>query len=67
MGFILFFLVGFIYGPIYNTNEMGELKEDNSLYVAPEILKNHRYSDNSDLFSIGIILYQLYYGIYWGF
>ena len=31
------------------------------LYEAPEV-KNNKYKDKSDLFSIGIILYELYYG-----
>ena len=31
------------------------------LYLAPEV-KNNKYSNKSDLFSIGIILYELYYG-----
>ncbi len=32
------------------------------LYEAPEIINNEKYSNKSDLFSIGIILYELYYG-----
>ena len=31
------------------------------LYLAPEIEKK-KYSNKSDLFSIGVILYELYYG-----
>ncbi len=32
------------------------------LYEAPEIKNNKKYTNKSDLFSIGIILYELYYG-----
>ena len=31
-------------------------------YVAPEILKDHHYDDRSDMFSLGVILYQLLSG-----
>ena len=31
------------------------------MYIAPEV-KNYEYKDKSDIFSIGIILYELYYG-----
>ena len=32
LGFFLLFLIGFIYGPTYNTNEMDKIKEDSVLY-----------------------------------
>ena len=31
-------------------------------YMAPEILTDDEYSDKSDLFSIGVMMYQLYFG-----
>ena len=33
-----------------------------SLYIAPEIIEKNDYSFKSDIFSLGIILYELYYG-----
>ena len=31
-----------------------------SLYLAPEIIKNKQYNDSSDLWSLGVILYELF-------
>lgn len=32
------------------------------LYWAPEILKNHEYGEGADIWSIGIMVYELVYG-----
>ena len=50
------------YGFSKYLNELNKSKGlDTQMYVAPEV-KNFIYKDKSDLFSIGIILYELYYG-----
>jgi serine/threonine protein kinase len=33
------------------------------LYMAPEILKSERYTSKCDIWSIGIILYELLHGL----
>eukprot|EP00800_Vazella_pourtalesii_P004998 TRINITY_DN1577_c0_g1_i1.p1 TRINITY_DN1577_c0_g1~~TRINITY_DN1577_c0_g1_i1.p1 ORF type:complete len:415 (-),score=97.55 TRINITY_DN1577_c0_g1_i1:1282-2526(-) len=33
------------------------------LYMAPEVSKNHAYSDKCDIWSIGVIMYQLFTGV----
>lgn len=33
-----------------------------SFYTAPEILENKLYSRDSDIYSLGIVLYELIYG-----
>ena len=33
------------------------------LYMAPEILKQQRYTDSADLWSIGVIMYELFFNI----
>ena len=34
------------------------------LYTAPEIIKNLKYDEKCDLWSLGITLYQLYFGVF---
>ena len=33
------------------------------LYMAPEVLNSRKYSDNTDLWSFGVILYEMMYGV----
>ena len=48
------------YDPFYNKN----LKSINIKYLPPEVLKKHKYYENCDLWSLGIIIYVLYYKEY---
>ncbi len=45
----------------YNKNKLIS-QEIDELYIAPEVIENKEYTNKSDLFSIGILLYELYYG-----
>jgi serine/threonine protein kinase len=48
-----------------NTDEsMNETMCGTPYYMAPEIMHNIKYSTNSDLWSVGIIMYEMLYGIY---
>lgn len=46
----------------FQTNEMMETMCGSPLYMAPEIMKRENYSIQSDLWSLGVILYQMLYG-----
>ena len=50
------------YGVARSLEKTLSTKVGTKLYLAPEINNNNKYSNKSDLFSIGIILYELYYG-----
>ncbi len=53
------------YGASKEDNELKNLEYNNiitKLYNAPEIDKNKNFNIKSDLYSIGILLYELYYG-----
>jgi serine/threonine protein kinase len=34
------------------------------MYTAPEIINNLEYDEKSDIWSIGIIIYELYFSIF---
>lgn len=43
-------------------NELSKTMCGSPLYMAPEIIKNKEYTINADLWSCGVILYELIYG-----
>jgi len=45
----------------FQNNEMMETMCGSPLYMAPEIMKRENYSIQSDLWSLGVILYQMLY------
>ena len=46
----------------FNNDNMISTICGSPMYMAPEILKKKRYTIKSDLWSVGIILYQILYG-----
>ena len=50
------------YGRTIDNKDKYISEEIDEFYIDPEVIKNKKYSDKSDLFSIGILLYELYYG-----
>ena len=50
------------YGKTINNKNKLIFQEIDELYIAPEVIENKEYTNKSDLFSIGILLYELYYG-----
>lgn len=45
-----------------NSNQLSETVCGSPLYMAPEILRNEKYNDTADLWSIGVILYEMLIG-----
>ena len=46
----------------YNEDSKIESIAGTPIYMAPELLKFERYHNNCDLYSIGVTLYELYWG-----
>lgn len=55
-------IADFNFARILEDNNLAETLCGSPLYMAPEILGNKNYTTSSDLWSIGIILYEMVYG-----
>ena len=51
------------FGSAIEFNENDSKQIGTILYACPEILKNEKYNEKCDMWSLGITLYQLYFGI----
>ena len=51
------------FGTSIKKEENDSLQIGTLLYLAPEILKNNKYDEKCDMWSLGITLYELYFGI----
>ena len=55
-------LTDFGFARYYEVNTMVDTLCGSPLYIAPEIMKHKRYSINADLWSVGIIMYEMLVG-----
>ena len=42
--------------------KLSRIKKGSKIYEAPEMIYNNKFTNKSEIFSIGILLYELYYG-----
>eukprot|EP01103_Thecamoeba_quadrilineata_P019532 TRINITY_DN7951_c0_g1_i1.p1 TRINITY_DN7951_c0_g1~~TRINITY_DN7951_c0_g1_i1.p1 ORF type:complete len:423 (-),score=83.92 TRINITY_DN7951_c0_g1_i1:33-1301(-) len=55
-------IADFTFARSMETNQLMQTILGTPLYMAPEMFKEGRYTDNTDLWSLGIIVYQMLYG-----